>query len=374
MKTRYLVLAGFIVMILLMVMTLVKNKSKFDLKPDEKAGKNARYVKVQQAEPDSVMVEIEGQGRIISSRKVDVAAEVQGMLLPGRVLKAGQSVRAGEALFQLRDQDARLALQARKSAYLNILANALPDIRLDYPDSYTEWKNFFDKIDVEKAIPELPTPKNSKEKTFVASRNIIGEYYTIKAEEERLKKYTVVAPFDGTITDVFAEPGAVVNPGTKLLSIIKGDDLEIEVPIDVQNISWLKIGQDVVLQSTSGEQTYAGKIIRIGSFVNASTQSIPVFVQILKKPADVLYNGMYLTAKIQAGKIANTIRIPRRALLDENMIYLWKDSTLHKTNIDIKFVTREDVIASGIDKGSMVVIEPLANVNDSTKFNPIVKK
>jgi multidrug efflux pump subunit AcrA (membrane-fusion protein) len=150
--------------------------------------------------------------------------------------------------------------------------------------------------------------------------------------------------------------------------------LEIEVPIDVQNISWLKIGQDVVLQSTSGEQTYAGKIIRIGSFVNASTQSIPVFVQILKKPADVLYNGMYLTAKIQAGKIANTIRIPRRALLDENMIYLWKDSTLHKTNIDIKFVTREDVIASGIDKGSMVVIEPLANVNDSTKFNPIVKK
>jgi putative aminopeptidase FrvX len=56
------------------------------------------------------------------------------------------------------------------------------------------------------------------------------------------------------------------------------------------------------------------------------------------------------------------------------MIYLWKDSTLHKTNIDIKFVTREDVIASGIDKGSMVVIEPLANVNDSTKFNPIVKK
>ena len=146
MKTRYLVLAGFIVMILLMVMTLVKNKSKFDLKPDEKAGKNARYVKVQQAEPDSVMVEIEGQGRIISSRKVDVAAEVQGMLLPGRVLKAGQSVRAGEALFQLRDQDARLALQARKSAYLNILANALPDIRLDYPDSYTEWKNFFDKI------------------------------------------------------------------------------------------------------------------------------------------------------------------------------------------------------------------------------------
>lgn len=373
MKTRYLVLAGFLIMILLMVMTLVKNKSKFDLKPDDKAGKNSRYVKVQKAAPDSVMVEIEGQGRIISSRKVDVAAEVQGMLLPGRVLKAGQSVRAGEALFQLRDQDARLALQARKSAYLNILANALPDIRLDYPDSYADWKNFFDKIDVEKAMPELPTPKNSKEKTFVASRNIIGEYYTIKAEEERLKKYTVVAPFDGTITDVFAEPGAVVNPGTKLLSIIKGDDLEIEVPIDVQNISWLKVGQDVVLHSTSGEQTYAGKILRIGSFVNASTQSIPVFVQILKKPGDVLYNGMFLTAKIQAGKIANTIRIPRRALMEENNIYILRDSLLQKQGVDIKFVTREDVIASGISAGSMVVIEPVTNVTDSTKFNPIVK-
>ncbi|MBX7095392.1 MAG: efflux RND transporter periplasmic adaptor subunit [Flavobacteriales bacterium] len=374
MKTRHVVLVGAIVMVLFMVKTLISNQNIFSLKTEEKKGSSARFVKAIEASPDSNMVLIEGQGRISSTRKIDVSAEVQGLILPGKVFKSGTNVRQGELLFSIRDQDARLSLQARKSNYLNVISNVLPDLKLDYPESYNEWKNFFDKIEISSPLPELPVVKSSREKSFLASKNIFGEYYGIRSDEERLKKYVVVAPFDGTITDVFSEPGAVVNPGTKLLSLIKSDDLEIEVPIDVKNIGWIKVGAKVELHATSGPAEFTGTVIRIGEFVNASTQSMPVFVKIEKGDKDVLYSGMYLTAKIRGHALANTIEIPRRAIVDDHYYYFIKDSLLVKKELNIEYVTKENVIASGIPKGTMVVIEPLSNVNDSLRVIPNVKK
>ncbi|MFN3342563.1 MAG: hypothetical protein ACK40M_07685, partial [Flavobacteriales bacterium] len=134
MKTRHLVLAGFLSMLALMTWTLIKNKDIFSLSGEKPKDAGIRYVDVISSKADSTEVLIEGQGRISSSRRIDVSSEVQGLLLPGKILKPGTTVRQGELLFQLRDQDARLALQARKSNYMNILANALPDIRLDFSD------------------------------------------------------------------------------------------------------------------------------------------------------------------------------------------------------------------------------------------------
>lgn len=374
MKTRHLVLAGFLSMLAFMTWTLIKNKNIFSLSGEKPKDAGTRYVDVISSKADSTEVLIEGQGRISSSRRIDVSSEVQGLLLPGKILKPGTTVRQGELLFQVRDQDARLALQARKSNYMNILANALPDIRLDFSDVYQDWKTFFDQLDAEKPLPELPQPKTGREKSFLASKNIFGEYYTIRAEEERIRKYSIIAPFDGTITDVFAEPGSVVNPGTRLLSIIKGSDLEIELPIDVKNIGWVKMGAEVQLKATSGPGEFKGTVIRIGEFVNANTQSVPVYVRINKQNGDALYTGMYLTGYIHAGKIPGTISIPRRALFEDNHCFEVKDSVLLKRQLQIAFVTRESVIVSGIPNGTLLVAEPLTNVSDSMRVTPIVKQ
>lgn len=374
MKTRHIVLIGFILMLVMMGVTLINNANKFELVKNEKTADTKRYVNVIKTARDSSEVIIEGQGRISSSRKVDVSAEVQGMLIPGKILKAGSTVQQGELLFQVRDNDARLSLQARKSGYLNLLANVLPDLRLDYPDVYNDWKKFFDNIDIARPMPELPVVKSSREKSFLASKNIFGEYYAIRSDEERIKKYSIAAPFEGTITEVYAEPGAVVNPGAKLLSLIKSNDLEIEIPVDVKNIGWIKKGAQVELRSTSGPARYKGSVVRIGEFVNVSSQSVPVFIRIEKKPDDVLYNGMYLTALIRGGSVPNTIELPRRAVFDDHFCYEVKDSMLLKKELHIEFVTRESVIASGVTDNSLLVIEPLSNVKDSLRVTPIVKK
>jgi membrane fusion protein, multidrug efflux system len=365
----------FIAFVFLVIMRLLGNRTEFDMKEEKKSGNDLRYVDALEIHNDSTTVFIEGQGRISSARKLDISSEVQGLLLQGnKNIKAGTSFRQGEILYFVKDTEAKLALQARKSSYLNMIANALPDIRLEFPDNYEVWKKFFEEIDITKPLPEIPVAKTSREKTYVASKNIHGEYYSIRAEEERIKKYVIAAPFDGSITEVFSEPGSVVNPGVKLISIIQSQDLEVEVPIDIRNIGWLKIGQEVDLIPSSGPTVYEGKIVRIGEYVSATTQSVPVFISINKKPGDILYNGMYLTARIRAGFIPQSFELPRRALIDENTFYFWKDSTLIQKDMKIEFVTKNSIIISGAPEGSVVVIEPVTNFTDSAKYSPLLRK
>jgi hypothetical protein len=371
----------------------MQNKDKFEMDEADKKESTIRYVKVLKANPSANPIIIEGSGRISTSQKVDISSEVQGLLIQaGKTIKPGVSFRRGEMLYSVRNSDARLSLQARKSSFMNLVANALPDLKLDYSDNYENWKDFYESIDVNKVLPALPETKSQKEKTFISLKNIFTEYFNIKADEERLWKYAIVAPFDGSITEVFVEPGSVVNPGTRIATIIRTGDLEVEIPVDARNITNIKVGLPVLLNATSGNKSFEGKVIRIGEFVNAATQSIPVYVSIIKKKDDALYNGMYLNAEINCGSMENTVKIPRRALPDENHYYLLKeksvkekvekpdgtqkDTTIHayiivKKELKTGFVLKNDILALEIQEGDLIIRESLTQFTKETLFMPL---
>lgn len=373
--TAISVLIALIIIPALMINKLISNRSKFSLDAKNEHTEMVRYFKAIDLKNNSLQLYIEGQGRVTSTRKLDISSEVQGLLLPGsKSLKPGTSFRQGEVLFQIRDTEARLSLQARKSSYLNIIANVLADIKLDFPDNYENWKNFFDHFDINKNLPELPSPKSSKEKTFIASKNIIGEYYLIKADEERIRKYTYVAPFNGSITEVFAEPGSMVNPGVRLASVIQSNQLEIEIPIDVKLIKKITLGSVAELVSTSSDLAFKGKVIRIGESVNKTTQSISVYVSIEEGDLISLYNGMYLNAKIATQICKSCFELPRRAIVNDSMYYTIKDSSLLLKPLKIETIYQESVIVSQIPDGYIVVTEPVVNYIDTIKVAAILNK
>lgn len=358
-----------------MVLKLISNKAIFALDADKKTETNVRYFKAVQLTNQDLQMYLEGQGRVSSTRKLDISSEVQGMLMPGaKSLKPGTTFKQGEVLFQIRDTEARLSLQARKSSYLNVIANILADIKLDYPDNFESWKKFFESIDITKNLPELPVPKSMKEKTFIATKNIFGEYYLIKADEERLRKYTYVAPFNGSITEVFAEPGSMVNPGVRLASVIQSNQLEIEIPIEAASIKEISIGSLVELIGTGGDLNFKGKVIRIGDFVNKTTQSVPVYVSIDEGDLSSLYNGMYLNAKIATGVCKECFELPRRALFNDTLYYAIKDSALEIKRLKIERLYQESAIVSHVKNNSVIVIEPVVNYIDTIKVAPLFAK
>ncbi|MBI2281271.1 MAG: HlyD family efflux transporter periplasmic adaptor subunit [Bacteroidetes bacterium] len=373
-KRQTIILAITSILLLLIVWRLATGKGEGE-KAKEHTNENKKFVKVQQIKNDTVAIVVNGFGRVSSSRNITLTAEVQGVLLSsGFELKSGEAFSQGQLLYKINDKEAQLALKARKSAYLNIVASSLADIKVDFSDNFSKWATFLDNIDLDANLPELPEIKSSKEKTFLASRNVLGEYFNIKGDEERLKKYNVYAPFNGSIVDVTSEIGGIVNPGTPIATIIKTVGLEVAIPVNTSDISLIKIGNNVELFSQDKTISFSGKVSRIAQNINSNTQSIDVFINIESNDKAKLFNGMYLEASIYSGNVYDADEIPRRALLNDGRVFIVQDSILLKKELNIIKKNKNSVIVKSLLDNDLVVIEPVPGAVDSMIVTPIKNK
>ena len=86
-------------------------------------------------------IKVKSSGRIVPGKMIGISSEVQGYLNP--VLpKKGTKFKKGDLLFKLRDTDIKLMLAAKKSAYLSLIAQNLPDIATDFSTEFEKWNAF----------------------------------------------------------------------------------------------------------------------------------------------------------------------------------------------------------------------------------------
>ena len=339
------------------------------IKTDFKDSTILKFVNTEIVTIDTIPFTIYGSGRVISSSNINVTSEVQGKLSSNIKLKKGAEFSKGQLLFRVQDSDARMLLIARKSNYLNLVSNALPDLKIDFNSVFTKWESFFNSIKVDSPLPELPNFNTNKEKNFIVSRSILAEYYNIKSDEERLKKYIINAPFDGSVLEAFTDEGAIVNPGTPIVNIIRKGDMEIEIPVNPKYLGKISKGLSVIFNENGN--SYKGTVSRIGKFVNQRTQNISVFAKLPTHNKNLL-NGMYLEAKIFCKGFENVVAIPRKAIFGDNIIYtVSKDSLLIPRKIIVKSIQKNSVIASGLENNSRIVVDPVINAKDSMKVAPI---
>jgi len=374
-KMRKVVIISVVAIIIILIGFRVISGKKEQNFGEEKEKKGLKYIKVEAVKNFNVPLHIESSGRVTSSRNINLSTEVQGQLQRGQItLKSGSRFRKGQLLFKVDNEQALYALAARKSSFINLVAVSLPDIKRDHPKSFESWSTFYKGIlRTDKNLPKLPLFTTIAEKTFTASRNILTEYYSIKAEEARLKKYLVFAPFSGTIENVMTEIGTVVSPGMQVATIVKNGDVEINIPVKIDDASLIVINDEVELANVKGRKLGMGRVTRIGSVVDPTTQSIPVYAQIKGGKSQQIFAGMYFSAKIKTGTINNAYELPRRALVNEGELLQVKDSMVVPVFAKIERKTSDKIIVTGLENGTLLVVEPLTNINtkDSIKVAPL---
>lgn len=310
-----------------------------------------------------------GFGKVISSSMINITSEVQGAINASIELKKGTKFKKGQLLLSINNQDVKMSLQARKSAYLTLLTSILPDLKLDYNENFESWLKFFNALEVDKPMPPLPETKSFKEKNFVISRNVYSEYYNIISDQERLKKYNIYAPFNGSILDAFTDNGAIISPGSPVLSVIREGDMEIEVPISGDEIDLVQNGAVVKLYDEIGSVA-EGIVNRKGTYINPQTQTVPVFIDIKESTID-LYNGMYLNAEIQCEGTTSMIELPRKALFNKNEVYVVENSRIFSRPVDISLYQKNTVLIKGVEDKTVIVLEPILNAKDSMEVKVI---
>lgn len=326
-----------------------------------------RFVKAETVAYTDIVSPLSREGRMVSSNEVMLVAEASGKILSGQVpLRKGTSFRKGQLIASIYSDEVELAIKARKSHYLTTLSTLLPDIKMDFPDKYETYLQFFNSIEMDKKLPELPEINDEKLKIFLSSRSVISEFYGIQQDEKRLERHKLYAPFNGTIAQVNFEVGAYANAGGQIAKMIRTDELEVEVPVENGQSKWIKVGDKVEVHSQNREVVKTGVVVRKSDFVDPSSQGRSIFVKVNNNVGEEHYTGEYKLVVFPGQVIQKAMEIPRNAVFNSNEVFTIFDGMLKKKTVNVLKWNETTLIFNGLEEGEKIVAEPMINAKENT--------
>ena len=313
-------------------------------RPKAKVDKVIKTVFAEQVKNGTIPIIVPANGNLVAKRRVELYAEVQGVFQKGnKYFKAGETYRKGETIINIDAAEYYASVQSSKSNLYNLITSIMPDLRLDYPEVYPKWQTYLSEFDLDKTTPPFPEMSSEKEKYFISGRGILTSYYNVKNQEQRLRKYRITAPFSGVLTEVLVTEGSLVRSGQKLGEFINTDIYELEVSISKTYSDLLKVNEEVQLVNLDRTKTYTGKVARINGSIDQASQTIKAFIDVSDED---LKEGMYLEANLNAKQETDAIEIDRSLLLENNQIFVVRDSLLDVIDVKPVYFSDKQVVVS----------------------------
>lgn len=372
MKKRQIIIvisAVILIVIAFLVSRVLSNQKKPTSRKSEKKGKNG--VQILKVHNRSLQANIPISGKLISAGEVEVYSEVTGKLLnTGKLFKEGVRFRKGEVIAQIDMEEARFNILAQKANLQNTLTQMMPDLKLDFTNAAQKWLDYLNDFNIKHSLKPFPKPESDKESYFLTTKGIYNQYYNIKAQEERLKKYSITAPFSGIVTESSIYPGTVVRTNQKLGTMMQSYTYELDASVSLQDIDFIRLGANVNLFSQDLTGGWEGTIDRISDRLDENTQSIKIFVRVSGKR---LKEGMYLQGGIAANQISGACIIPRNLVINNKEVYTISNNKLKLKQIELVRYEDNKAIIRGLSEGSLVLNDNISGAYEGMKVNIINK-
>jgi membrane fusion protein, multidrug efflux system len=293
------------------------------------------------------------EGRIRANNRLEIFPEVQGTVIGlEKPFREGAIFDKGEVLLQLNSEEIRLQLNASRSGFKALIASLLPDIKLDYPDKYIAVEDWFNQLHPEEVLSEIPDIEHLQFSRFLSSRGVYERYFNIKSSEERLKKFTIKAPFSGILSVTNTEPGQSVGPQNHLGTFVDPTRFVLTATIRQNQARRIMPGAELKVTNREGLMEWNAIVKRVNPSVNPKTQMVEVYLDV---SGDGLREGMYLQGIILPEGDSKLARIPKSALLRTGHVYINSDGVIRLVPVEIKDVERESVWVKGLSDGDEII-------------------
>ncbi|MGB5437395.1 MAG: HlyD family efflux transporter periplasmic adaptor subunit [Maribacter sp.] len=355
MRKTILSILGVLIIVASVFVAKMIVDSKNNARP--KAEKIVKTVFAEQVQNGTIPIVVPANGSLKAKNRLELYAEVQGVFRGGtKLFRPGQTYRKGEPIIRIDASEYAANVQSAKSNLYNQLTSIMPDLRLDYPDIFPKWQTYLTGFDMDKVTPELPEMTTEKEKFFISGRGILTTYYNVRNMEQRLSKYRISAPFNGVLTEALVTEGTLIRAGQKLGEFINTDIYELEVSISKKFSDLLKVGEQVALSNLENTKNYKGVVTRINGSVDQATQTIKAYIEVSDK---TLREGMYMEANLDAKEETNAIEIDRNLLLENNQIFVVRDSLLDLIDVDPVYFSNKKVVLKNVPDGTTILSKPV---------------
>jgi len=309
------------------------------------------------------------EGRVDAMYRMSLFAEVSGVLsIGGKEFREGMKFAKGETLLRLDDSEPRAALAAQRSAFLQLLSGIMADVQMDFPESAPKWMAYLRSFDVASAIPDWPELNDERERLFITNRGVLAAYHNIRSAEERLSKFSIVSPFDGVLVEAAVQPGSLVRSGQPLGTLVGDGAFEIKSAVHARYLEAIAKGDSVSFQEESGRQVATGRVVRMASNVDVSTQSASIFCQVQPSGTMPLRDGRYLSGQVVSAPISNSCSIPVDLLSADNELFVLQGSadswTLRSRTVEVLYRSQEVAIVRGLNEGTLILAEPMNGTYD----------
>ncbi len=357
-KIRRSIVFGFILIgVTILVFKKISTKAQ---KAENKTSFQKLSVQAAQVKNSDQKLLIDLSGKLVAKNRIDIFTEVSGVLLSNN-FREGIRFKKGQVIARIDNSELRATIKSQKSVLLNSVAQILPDLAIDFPNELEKWKRFHSAIDFDNSLPELPEISNKKIKMFVSSRNVFSNYFSIKAQEVRLAKHIIKAPFSGSLSSTDINPGTLVRAGQRIGSFIQPNAFELEASVSLDDLKFIDVGRTVILTSSDYDK-WDGKVLRINDQLDPSTQSVKVYVGVNDA---TLKEGQYLTAIVEGITLKNVVAIPRSLLVGNDEVYVIEnDSVLMREKVNVVYKGTEFMYVMNLADGTQYLNQVISSVHE----------
>jgi membrane fusion protein, heavy metal efflux system len=259
------------------------------------------------------------------------------------IAKVGDEVKRGDPLFEIESHEvvqvqsdliaAGQALEKSKSQ-LALAKRTLDRQTSLFADKITSQREFEQaRNDHAAAESDVRTAEGAVSAGRNRMRVLVGRSDAEVARLERERsidpRVTIIAPIDGTVIARKIGPGQYVrsDSGDALYSIANLDVMWLKANVPENDISYIRIGQDIEVSVTAvADRTFNARITAVGAASDSATRRVVVRSEI-PNPDGALKSEMFATFKIVTANGEPSLAVPVDSVIwDGDQAAVWVEA------------------------------------------------
>ena len=322
-------------------------------------------------------------GRIITPSRINVASEITGVVIK-RLVDRGDVVHPGQALLELRSDQARAQRAQARAALQQLVAQTRPQAQAALRSAESALKlarsvavraraqvaqgavsqQALEQAEQAQAAAEQQL--RSAQAAWVAVRPggaAEAQLRAALAATEAVQARSVIrAEVAGQVLTRNVEAGDTINPGQVLFTLARAGATEVSLPVDEQNLEHLALGQDATcLTDAYPNRAFAARLTFIAPAVDTASGTIELRLTVARPPA-WLRQDMTTSCDIVTGRRRDALVVPNDALRavagDRAQVLAWRagKAVEQAVRLGLRGLVASEVV-SGLRPGEVVIAD-----------------
>jgi RND family efflux transporter MFP subunit len=222
---------------------------------------------------------------------------------------------------------------------------------------------------------DVQTLKAAEAAVDVAQANVVAQQAQLQVLYQQKAYQSVVAPFDGVITQRNIDIGSLVQAdavnSTFMFTILQSNVIRTQVYVPQDAAAGVTPGIDAVVHIPElPDRSFPGKVTRIADALQPGTRTLLVEIDI-PNPDGAVAPGTYCTVELHIPRKVPSITIPAEAIIFNQhgvQVAVVDNGVAHLHKITVaRDLGREVETRDGVKAGDQVILNPPVELVDGTK-------